>query len=457
MFEGISMASVGNPLRGAIYSAQPRYTALSPIRRACLWTYIFAFCFDFKGDAGGSAIQYLYLGIAFLAFACYLLTGNFSRTYPGLRWITGYWWLYLAITLITVFVGTITSTLQVFPDTYARVIIPFLLLGISLIFCGQLEARGTDPQEILTPLLVAGFATSLWHFFYGLRYGGGSGEGVIDMNDMRYQILGPASPFLIAYGLVGLLSRPKITPAPVIALCISAAIIILSVTRTFIITGVVCIAVLAIYMLRESKYAPDIGRRLMNRCMVLVAVGVVVIGIVIIIRPNTFETWTGRISSNNGSVEDTTYLMRMSEVWWDWKAISSNPQYLLTGKGIGALYNHDQSFQHLLGKGITLMDFPMFYPADCTWSYAFYSGGLIFGTMMLGILVIPVFYVGRSIYFRESKNDPRLAYIKLITLVSILAYDTIINTSAPLNDRMVGVLMGFLVGLAYWRTKPTRA
>jgi hypothetical protein len=77
--------------------------------------------------------------------------------------------------------------------------------------------------------------------------------------------------------------------------------------------------------------------------------------------------------------------------------------------------------------------------------------------MMLGILVIPVFYVGRSIYFRESKNDPRLAYIKLITLVSILAYDTIINTSAPLNDRMVGVLMGFLVGLAYWRTKPTRA
>jgi hypothetical protein len=447
------MASIVNPPGGRTFSAQPQYVPLSPIRRACLWIYIFAFCFDFKGDMGGSAAQYLYVGIAILAFVSFLLTGRPNRTYPGLRWITGYWWLYLAVTLITVFAGTITSTVQVVPDTYGRVIIPFVLLGISLIFCGQLEARGTDPREILTPLITAGFVTSLWHFFYGLKFGGGSGEGVIDINDMRYQILSPAAPFLIAYGLVGLLCSRRITAAPITALCVSAAIIILSVTRTFIITGIVCVAVLAIYMLRESKFAPDLGKRLLNRFMVLMAVGVVVIAIVLIIRPNTFDTWTGRIANNNGSVEDSTYLMRMAEVSWDWHAIRSNPQYLLTGRGIGALYNHDQSYQHLLGRGLTLLDSPMFYPADCTWSYAFFSGGLIFGTMMLGIFIIPIVHAVRSIYLRETKSDPHLAYIKLITVVSLIAYGSTINTSAPIGERMFGVLMGFLVGLAYWETK----
>jgi hypothetical protein len=424
------------------------YTPLTTLQRVFLWMYILSFCFDFKGVKGGTTVQYIYAGASIFSTFGFFMVSQLRASSKSLRWITSYWWLYIAVTFVTVILGTMTMTIAISPIAYSRIVYPYILCGASLLMCQQMEARNSDAAEVVTPLVVCGIFSAFWHYYYGLHGGDTTGAGI---EDVRYQILSPATPLLLAYGLAGLIASRKITPLPLIALFISVGTILLSITRGFIITGGVCFIVLMIYVIRDTSSGKEMVLRRLGRVLGLFAMAAVVVGGVIAVRPNTFDSWNERIFNNSGgqSVEDATYLIRMAEVSWDWQAISSNPQYLLTGKGVGAGFNHDSSYQRLI-VGTVMDDEYEFFPADCTWSYAMFSSGLIFGTMMLGIYVLPLIYVARSIYLKEYERNPHFNYLKLVVLVCLAAYFSMIFTSAPFAERFFGVIMGFLVGLAYW-------
>jgi hypothetical protein len=261
----------------------------------------------------------------------------------------------------------------------------------------------------------------------------------------------PATPLLIAYGLIGVLMSKKISFLAVVALCASATSVLLSITRGYIITGALCIVILFAYSALQSIRSGTVLLRGFVRLALVGVLGVMLIGVVVVIRPNTLDNWNMRMfSNNNGHVtQDETYLVRLSEVSYDWKAITSSPVYLLVGEGIGASYGHDESvLTHY--KGSQQLDQDEAAPADCMWAYAMFSSGIIFGSMMLGIFVLPIYRVTRSIWLSAATFDDSRYDLKLFTLLTLFAYFSTIFTSAPFAERLFGVLMGLFVGLAYW-------
>src|SRR3954468_22801059 len=90
------------------------------------WIFCFSFAFDFRGQEGGSMVQYVFLALALGSGVFTILaTPKALRTGPT-RIISAIWWGYLGTTVLVALLSHVPAS------QYFRCVLPALLFGLAL-------------------------------------------------------------------------------------------------------------------------------------------------------------------------------------------------------------------------------------------------------------------------------------------------------------------------------------
>ena len=175
---------------------------INNLEKTLLFGFIIPFAFDFKGaEDGGSIIQFIYLFIclssAFILIFVLLSQPKKTSLPKNIKFLCILFWAYIFSTFITALVSDVDI------GKYIRVLMPFLLFGLSISIISLLYTRGKQLKSLYV-LLVAGVTSSvIWTAIYAIFFLN------IPLSAMRYQILSPLSGMFFAYGLSLIIAKPK--------------------------------------------------------------------------------------------------------------------------------------------------------------------------------------------------------------------------------------------------------
>ena len=406
------------------------------------WIYCFSFAFDFRGEKGGSAVQYVFMaaalgsGLMMIATTPHALRGR-PTSIMGVVWL-----IYLASTVI------VAVTSGVVASQYFRCLLPPLLFGISLGIGQSLAARRYTAEDIVRPLLYAGMASVVWRFIYAIII------SKIPMDEVRYEMLSPAIPLLFAAAAASALLAPRMTALPLIGGVLALTSVLVSVTRSYILTLIAAaVSVGFVFVLSVvAKYwsAHDLRKKLIHVITgsVLVAVSLVALYFV---QPTVFERWVERLFYHAGgrTTQDVTYLTRAAEAKAIWVLLEADPLRFIYGKGLGANYYwHSSYYPELLEvyPDTDEIGQDIFVPGHSVWTYSLFSGGgfaVACYAFMFFWLVFLGFASGRLAMLRRT-DALHLAYLPCIAGV---CYFSQTLTANPFGERFSAQILGLLVAL----------
>ena len=89
--------------------ANSQVERLDTLSRVLVWVYVFSFAFDFKGNVGGSAIQFVYAGLALVSATGFIFVSMHRRfrCKTAMVGLVRLWWLYLLSTLLTAVIAQV--------------------------------------------------------------------------------------------------------------------------------------------------------------------------------------------------------------------------------------------------------------------------------------------------------------------------------------------------------------
>jgi hypothetical protein len=424
---------------------------LTQTRALLLWAFLGSYALDFRGlEAGGSAFQY---GLCLVnMIACFLIMAKDPTVlrFRGrpLDYLAAYWFAFLAATF-TIFVSYRAfdvSNLTLLK--YLMLIVPYIGCGLSILAIRSLQAVGVHPRELTKPLLTTAVISMAWRFVYATQVIG------ISMSEMRFQLLSLAAPYLLAMGSIAIFLSRKVDLLRILIFVMTVAMVILSITRTYLIIVAICMfgALYLLYRGRKSPYQSLTTRAYTFASLILLLVmGLTVQGI---LRPDAFDTWYERMTNNAGgrTERDTTWLAREAEASGMWNAIKEDPLFLLFGKGVGATYSWDPSYLDELEK-VGNQDqeaLEVWQVSHSLWTYPIFSSGFVFGPMVYGIVLIPLFRGWKVAETQGMFADPRDQEVVSYPFITLAAYTGLSFFSNPLLDRYGGVLIGVFAATALW-------
>jgi hypothetical protein len=414
--------------------------------KALLWIYIFSFVFDYRGQEGGSLPQYIMAGLSIVAGVGFILFRSRRREtktiklYPNLKKITILWYFYLLSTVLTALIAGVIF------GRYIRVFFPLLLCGISLLIICKFQKRLIDPNEIIKPLLLASLIAVLWKIYYASQVAN------IDMYSMRYQILsGGGIVFLLAYVFAGVINRERLSMFHIIMLCIIGIVSLLSITRSLII--LIFFMVCGYFWIALNKpLETNIKRTLMLLTISILAL-IPAWYITDQLRPGFFHDWTNRIFHQYYSGMDITLSTRLAEWSGQILSLTENMRSLLFGRGLGSEYFWDYNFFFSLKSVYSwndLINKSGWYGGHSMWVYSLYSGGLLFGWVIIAISFLSLFRIMAVVKEKHLNNDYFLKSNAPLLLFLILGFISQGFTSHPLSNRFFALIAGLLFGLIQW-------
>lgn len=414
-----------------------------------LWVYIFSFAFDFKGEVGGSLSQFIMAGfsiaagIGFIIFRNRKMKNLFKLT-PGIKKIAMLWCFYLLSTIFTALIAGVMF------ERYIRVFFPLLLCGISLLIICKFQRRLIDPHEIIKPLIIASIVSVLWKAYYSIQITG------IEIHSMRYQLLsGGGILFIIAYALANIVNRKRLNLFLILGICIVGITSLLSITRSLILTVFILFCGY-IWMGFKTQLHINIKRNLLLVFVVILAL-IPAWYIADQLRPGIFQIWTGRLFSyryvGNSFVSDVTLLTRLSEWSGQWKSLTENIVSLFFGRGLGSEYFLDPHFFSRLISAYNLSYLQGktgWYSGHSMWVYSLYSGGLLFGWVIIAVSLLSLFRIMAVIRKTSLSVAPFLQDMAPLLFFAILVFISQGFTSSPLAFRFFSLIIGFVFGLIHW-------
>jgi len=414
--------------------------------KALLWIYIFSFVFDFKGQEGGSWPQYIMAGLSIAAGTGFVLFRSRRRKkrtiklYPNLKKITILWWFYLLSTVITALIASVVF------ERYIRVFFPLLLCGISFLIICKFQKRLIDPIEIIKPLLLASSIAVFWKIYYAIQVAN------IDMYNMRYQILSSGGiVFLLAYVFAGVINREQLSMFYIIMLCIIGICSLLSITRSliilifFLVCGYLWIAL-------NKPFHTNIKRTLLLAAISILAI-IPAWYIADQLRPGFYQDWINRIFHQYYRGMDITLTTRLAEWSGQIRSLIENMRSLIFGKGLGSEYFWDYNFFFALKSAYSwndLINKSGWYGGHSMWIYSLYSGGLLFGWIIIAISFLSLFRIMVVVNKKYSDNDHFLKSNAPILLFLILGFISQGFTSHPLSKRFFALIAGLVFGMIHW-------
>jgi len=415
--------------------------------KVLLWIYIFSFAFDFKGDVGGSLSQFIMAGLSIGAGLGFILYGyrvNISVALsPGLKKVTALWWVYL---FSTAFTALITDVMF---ERYIRVFFPLLLCGISLLIICKFQTHLIDPHEILKPLLFATLVAVLWKIYYATQIAG------IELYHMRYQILsGGGVCFLLAYVVTDTIVKQRFKPMTIIALAIVGIAAFLSITRSLILTVFFLFCGYLWMAFRTSLFTNV--KRTLSLVLIFTLILISCWYISNKLHPGISHVWMDRIFYKDQGYsisKDVTLWTRLSEWSGQWESLSKNMPSLLFGKGLGAEYFWDTRFSSRLRSVMNIYELQRksgWYSGHSMWMYSLYSGGLLFGWVIITISLLALFRIMAVIRNTSLGVAPFQQDIAPLLFFMVLVFISQGFTSSPLVNRFFALIIGLVFGMIYW-------
>ncbi|MCB1229714.1 MAG: hypothetical protein KDN19_05585 [Verrucomicrobiae bacterium] len=426
------------------------------VLRWCLVVFLFSFAFDYKAPdltfaaqkTGGSFFQFAFLGLALVSSGLALLIGwRHLLVRPGIYLILA-WWGYIAYLLTVSFLSGNE------PGRILRLVITPLLLGLALTTTHIAACAGMRPGEAVRWYLAAALTSVVWNLFFGIF----GYEQSLD--EVRMEILSPAIRFLFAWVGCSLLLRRTFSWWTIFVLAVPMIPTVLSITRSLafpIMASAMGATFCLILGIMWRLYPPSHPAKRIGPLAIGAVCGLGAIVILALAMPQVTERWTERLFHNKGggaTTEDLSSLMRKAEAKAMVDILSNDPISYIYGKGLGAAYYWDESFYPELFQ---------VYPEDrhqfaeeiytaghCTWTFAIFSSGIIGVLVTLGMFFA---VMGYSLWAAWTNSqtvmgrwawDAHLLFFPFVAMLCTLSESI---TRNPFDDRMTGVLFGFVAAL----------
>lgn len=403
-------------------------------RRVLLVGFLLPLALDVKkiGEEGDSTLQLLLVAVSLLCGAVYFMAEWLSRDIRSsgskLKIMVALWWTYIALSPLPVLLWGVD------PIHYLKILLPFVLFGTGMTIMLAVERRRVDPADLLDVLFWTCLLSTAWRVVYAIAIGG------LSIETIRWQVLGPGIPFLIGYGLGGLYLRRRRTLSA-IALSIGLAAILLSITRSYIITtSLVLVGLLIVDSQRRSPgRAAWTGARLLVPLTVIAAITVVIMADA---RPDFLESWVARLFHHRAdSGLDITLITRLAEYRGQISAITRSFGTLLLGNGVGADYTWDAGV--LRGLSFETGSTTRWFAGHSTWVYPFFASGLLLGAVIPLVLLRGLRRAFVAAAANTSEGGSRDA---VLVFVIYLAYIGQSFTANLFHERYTGLILGVLVG-----------
>lgn len=423
---------------------------------ALYWIFCFSFAFDFRGEKGGSAIQYLYLAVA-LGSGCLAVCATPAAL---LRKPTGrivlMWWAYLGSTAL------IAVLSHVEPSQYIRCVLPPVLCGLALLIGQGLACRGYSAKAVVNPLLYAGMVSVIFRFIFAIFI------QHIPLDEVRYEMLSPAIPLLFSAAVCSAILSPTLQWAPLAGGGLALASVLLSVTRSYILTLLAAAATVGISFLITiwaGYWKPEDIKRKVSHVMAGALVGVVTLVVLYLVQPMVIERWTDRLFNNDSGgrmTKDATYLTREAEAVAIFHLLSQNPLTYVYGKGMGSLYYWDTSyFPELLEVYPDTDDIgqDIWVPGHSVWTYALFSGGAV-ALLCYVALFCWIVFQGLAAGRFALKTGAAPPHLALLPFVAGVCYFSQTLTANPFGERFGAQILGLCAALPqvfYLRRNLSRA
>lgn len=415
------------------------FRRISLNRRLLLWGLIMPLAFDFKkiGETGGTFIQIILVFITFVCGGLYiLLEQQSSKLLPyrsKLRHVTLIWWIFIISSPIPVFAWGVDK------EHYLKVLLPFVLFGLGLSIMCSVERRMADPAILVEILVWAGLIGTTWRVLYAIVLGG------LDLQTIRWQILGPSVSLLVGFGSAGLYMKDRKILAS-ISLLLGLIVSVLSVTRSFLISVFFILGTIFAIELRSRSMSAAL-RRITSGKFLISAILIVACSLVLAtyFRPDIISLWVSRITEHEAaSGLDITMVTRIAEIKGQWTALCHNVATLMLGNGIGSYYEWDQNI--LSELPFKLVSDLQWFGGHSTWVYTFFSSGVLTGAILPVLLI----YGLKSGYIAAARRLHCGAAAGSIT--AFLIYVSYLGTSFTtnlMNSRYGALIMGLILGTMF--------
>ncbi len=419
--------------------------------------FLFSFVFDYRAldigfgaeRTGGSAFQYIFLGIALLSGCAASVVGVrhlFIR--PGV-FIVMLWWGYVIFSFVVAFYWGND------PSRIMRLAIPRLLVGLGLNLTLIAAANGMRPGEAVKWFLFACLTNVGWRFLYGVT------ASDAPLSEIRMEILSPAMRFLFAWAGCAFLLRHKFTWWSLVIFGVPLAVAAISVTRSMILPIGVSFIVASFCLLLAmlwKMYDRSFPLKKLGPILVMGAVFVFVVMGTMMAVPNLADRWYQRVFDNRGESgalsEDLSTLMRKAEAKSMWDILEKDPHSFIFGRGIGASYYWDESYypELFLVYPDDRHQFPheIYTAGHSIWTYTLFSSGFIGVGVVLLAFFIPMWMSLRSAFLTSRTVMGPRAWDSFLVFLPFVAMWAILSESItrnPFDERFTGVLFGFMMAL----------
>ncbi len=429
-----------------------RVVVLGKNYKFLLWMYCLPLAFDFKkwegleDSAVGTVVQASLLLLSFTAAVIIITYGALHRVTQvqgsSLRTNTYIWWFYLFSTVLTFFVMRPPF------GQYLLIVLPYLLVGTSLLIVRDLERRGFNGDYFFRLILIVAAINLIWRFAFALLVF--SGE---DISKVRWYVLGPAVTLLLGYFFGKLLLRNQLNRFDYLVGSVLISIILVSITRGYI------IAVLLILIAYVAVIGMNTTMKFIHHYLktLLFASSFLFIAILIaqIFNPDVLEVWYFRMfeAKTEGNM-DYTYITRIAEYKGQYDEVMKDPVSILIGKGMGNFYYWDPE---LIAKLPFRLVVEHWEPGHSPWTYSLFSGGLFFGLILPGIwitVLMKCFLALKKSLKTNGLNKSRQIDTTLwLSFFILISYTSSAVIGNIFQERLAGLFIGLIVGIALLESK----
>ncbi len=414
-----------------------------------LWLFMLSFAFDYRAaesrqmGAGAGLDQMIFLMMAGISTVGILLLGRrFLLVRPG-AWFHLLWGGYLIYMILN-------SLLQgVPPARCLRIALPLALCFAAMLNCHIAGCMGLRPSKIVAPIFFAACTNIFWRIFQGLVFKG------VTLETSRFNLQSPGNNWISAWIGCALLLRPKFHWTLLVACGMLFTGIVVTVTRSLLIPGIVSVIVASFCFLLGCRWGSYRLADLPKRMIPFAGAGVVILFAAIIAAlflPELLERWDERLfhlASDRNLTADISYLTRKAEVDAYVEILSREPLHFINGKGVGASYYWHPAYKpeiFLVYDPGPDTDYDLWFAGHSTWTYSMFSGGIIalLAQIALFVGIIAASLKAAAANASHPGHDQWLAYLPFISTIALMS-ETI--TANPFDERLVGILVGMMAGL----------
>lgn len=408
-----------------------------------VFIFIFSFAFDFKGDIGGSAIQYL---MATANMGAFLLLGMRYRfsIHKRFLFILSAWIFFLVIGSL----GAVNSGMSF--NQYIRTIYPFILFFEGLIVVQWFSEKPLAIFKLIDAMIFSSVVSFVFIFMYGVYFTG------LSLEKIRYQILSPLTPFLIIIlGVDFFITGKKTFKLFFLTLLVMGAVTI-SATRGILLSAcLVGILVLLAWVIKSIKTIKmTIPRHWLLGSLLVVFFATVGIFLVWSFFPSLIDKFINRLF---GPANMVTVWYRLAAVVGQWEQLLEQPITWFIGSGFGQSYYWSKIYiPHVLpytspvGLEIGFYTAKSF-PGEFMWMPFLYYGGFLGGGLVIIILLWGAMRSFRTLINLMQRKTQFLSTLRY-RWISILGFFIFLAqgiTANPFIIRQASLWFGILFGLAF--------